>query len=47
MHTKARIDQSSGAKDSQSVYKGSAFKPSAPQRVTPPKPVIVPWQKKK
>jgi hypothetical protein len=31
----------------ESVYKGSSFKPSAPQNATPPKPVIVPWQKKK
>jgi hypothetical protein len=48
MDTKARIDRSSViAQDSRSVPKGSSFKPSAPQHATPPKPVIVPWQKKK
>ena len=35
------------ARDARSVAKSSSFKPSAPQHVTPPKPVIVPWQKKK
>jgi len=32
---------------SESVNKGNSFKPSAPQNVAPPKPVIVPWQKNK
>jgi hypothetical protein len=47
MQITGRMDQSSGAKDAQSVYKGNSFKPSAPQNVAPPKAVIVPWQKKK
>jgi hypothetical protein len=48
MDTKVKIVESRGmANDSQSVFKGNSFKPSAPQNVAPPKPVIVPWQKKK
>jgi hypothetical protein len=48
MNTKLRTAGSSSiAQDAKSVYKGSSFKPSAPQNATPPKPVIVPWQKKK
>ena len=44
--------RSSGVKDSSTEHramsgKSSSFKPSAPQNVPPPKPVIVPWQKKK
>ena len=48
MDTKAMALPSRGvAQDARSASKSSPFKPSAPQNATPPKPVIVPWQKKK
>gem|GEM_PF-6232753 len=48
----ASVRRSAGVKDSTTEHRSmsgkiSSFKPSAPQNATPPKPVIVPWQKKK
>jgi hypothetical protein len=47
MTTMAMRTSAGMAQDARSAAKSNGFKPSAPQHVTPPKPVIVPWQKKK